>query len=80
LTAWDNQIAGHVGCDRSETGFLTHLRLCRAWASEIEAEGAGADIPPHEIGRALGRPNSSVAKLLDEYLYQVITRDWQASH
>lgn len=79
VTAWDDRIAGHVGCDRSEAGFLAHLRKCRAWASEIEAEAAAVGIPRRDIGAALGRPDSSVAKLLDEYLYQVITRGWRTS-
>ena len=31
VTAWDNKISGHVGCDRSTDGFLLHLEACREW-------------------------------------------------
>ena len=77
VTAWDEQIAGHVGCDRSAQGFLAHLVECRGWATRIVAEARDAGILERDVGPELGRPDSSVAKLIDEYLYETITRRWR---
>jgi len=77
VTAWDDRIAGHVGCDRSSKGYLLHLEKCHEWAQDVVQAAADEGIPEDRIGLEIGRPDSSVAKLLDEYLYHVITRRWQ---
>ncbi len=43
---------------------------------EIVAEAAGRGVDEAGIGMAVGRPLSSLAKLIDEYLYTAITRGW----
>lgn len=72
---WDAQIAGRFGTGRGRDGFLAHLDRSRSWARALVTEAKKEGLQRRQIGNAVGRPNSSVAKLIDEYLYQVITRN-----
>lgn len=74
ITPWDNQIARRTGGGYTESAFLQHLTLCRRWAAAIEEEGKALGLTSAEIGPAIGRPKSSVAKLIDEWLYATVTR------
>jgi hypothetical protein len=73
VTAWDKAISKRTGGGRSGGAFLRHLTLCREWARSLEREGRQLGLESEEIGPHLGRPTSSVAKLLDEWLYGTIT-------
>ena len=73
VTAWDEKISLRTGGDRDQAAFLRHLTTCRDWASSLEAEARELGLKPGEIGPYLGRPASSVAKLIDEWLYATIT-------
>lgn len=72
VTAWDDKISRHVG-GRGAPAFTEHLLVCRSWAQAIVTEAAGRGIAEPDIGPSLGRPLSSVAKLVDEWLYTTIT-------
>ena len=74
VTAWDRRIAQYFGDGDGYAGFAAHLARCRGWAKTIVDDAATAGIPASEIGPAVSRPTSSVAKLIDEYLYQVVSR------
>jgi hypothetical protein len=73
ITAWDRAISARTGGGHDEQAFLAHLTVCRGWAQDLEAEGRGLGLKPGEIGPYLNRPVSSVAKLIDEWLYATIT-------
>lgn len=73
VTAWDKAISSRTGGGHDEAAFLRHLTTCRKWAKDLEAEGRLLGLEPGEIGPYLGRPASSVAKLIDEWLYDTIT-------
>jgi hypothetical protein len=73
VTAWDNAISLRTGGGRDEAAFLRHLTTCRDWAAGLEAEGRHLGLQPGEIGPYLNQPASSVAKLIDEWLYATIT-------
>lgn len=72
---WDAKIADSVGAGRAREGFRTHLRRCRTWAIMIEVQAGNAGVSLDKVGTSVGRPQSSVAKLIDEYSYQVVTRN-----
>jgi hypothetical protein len=74
VTAWDRQISRHFGMGDDAAGFLAHLARCRGWAGLVIAEAKSTGVPQDVVGSAVNRPESSVAKLLDEYLYEVISR------
>ena len=73
VTAWDRQISGRTGGGQDQSAFLRHLIVCQSWAAGLEAEGRAIGLKAEEIGPHLGRPKSSVAKLIDEWLYATIT-------
>jgi hypothetical protein len=73
VTAWDKAISGRTGGGHDEAAFLRHLTACRSWARDVEAEAGRLGLSPEEIGPYLHRPDSSVAKLIDEWLYATIT-------
>jgi hypothetical protein len=73
VTAWDKAISIRTGGGHDQAAFLRHLTTCRGWAVSLEAEGRELGLKPTEIGPYLGRPASSVAKLIDEWLYATIT-------
>ena len=73
VTAWDEKISLRTGGGRDQAAFLRHLTTCRGWAASLEAEGWELGLKPGEIGPHLGRPVSSVAKVIDEWLYATIT-------
>jgi hypothetical protein len=72
VTPWDKAISQHVPGSGS-AAFLEHLLLCRAWANTLIEEAAASGVGEDEIGPSVGRPMSSVAKLIDEWLYMTIT-------
>lgn len=74
VTAWDKKISAHVGGRQDAVGFAEHLKVCRTWAQALETEAVERGIDPAAVGPAIGRPNSSTAKLIDEWLYQTLTR------
>jgi hypothetical protein len=77
ITAWDDRISGHVGCDRTAEGFLAHLQTCQQWSHDVLQVAMIEGISEAHIGLEIGRPLSSMAKLLDEYLYLTITREME---
>ncbi len=69
---WDEMIALRLHGARDGAAYTRHLVLGRAWARDLLAE-AGIDEPA--LARELGRPGRSLAKMIDEYCYLVVTRD-----
>ncbi len=68
---WDAAIADRLHGARDGAAFARHLRTGGAWARAVLAEAGGL----HEAALCaeLGRPEVSLAKILDEYLYVTIT-------
>ena len=74
LPPWDEKIRRHLGYDGSRASYLAYLGHVRSVLEELaglcEREGfALADLP-----RKLGRPQSTLPKLIDEYYWVTITR------
>jgi hypothetical protein len=77
VAAWDRAISMRTGGGQTASSFRRHLEICRGWAQKLEAEGRARGLEAEELGPYLGRPKSSVAKLLDEWLYATITGGFQ---
>jgi hypothetical protein len=73
ISPWDKAISASTGGGSDGDAFRAHLTLCRGWARELEAEGHALGLRPGQIAAHLGRPGSSVARLIDEWLYATIT-------
>jgi hypothetical protein len=71
LMPWDAAIAERLHGGRDAAAYEQHQRLGRGWARRILIE-AGCDEAP--LATQLGRPGRTLAKMLDDYCYVVITR------
>lgn len=69
VTAWDLKMSRHTDGD-----FRRHLDACRGWAKAIVTEAMAEGIVEKDIGSSMERTESSLAKLLDEFRYQKVTR------
>jgi hypothetical protein len=63
---WDLAIAAHLHGARDGAAFTRHLALGRQWANSLMQE-SGLD--EQDLLAALGRPGSTLARVLDEYCY-----------
>lgn len=63
---WDAAIAHGLHGGRDGAAFVRHLESGRHWANQILAESG---LEEDELVSELGRPGSSLAKVLDEYCY-----------
>jgi hypothetical protein len=69
---WDVAIAKAGGQGSQRDGYANHLRKAREWARRITNEAAvrGIDnVPAH-----VGRPQSSLVRIYDEWCYMTFTR------
>lgn len=68
---WDAAIAIRQYGARDAAAFATHLRTGRDWAVAVTQEAGTAE---EAVPALVGRPTVSLAKLLDEYLWVVLTQ------
>jgi hypothetical protein len=71
VVPWDAAIAAGLHGDRSPRAFARHQEVGRAWAVALLAESG---LREDRLVAGLGRPGSSLARLIDEYQYVTITR------
>lgn len=70
VVPWDDAIAVALHGDRSAAAFAAHQRVGRAAARALLDE---AGTPEPALAAALGRPGTTLARLLDEHLWAAIT-------
>ncbi|HXF73180.1 MAG TPA: hypothetical protein VNO79_11290, partial [Actinomycetota bacterium] len=68
---WDEPIRAGLGFGADGAAYR---RLLEAGAEALRGFAAQVGIPPAELPRRLGREGSTLAKLLDEYLWARVTR------
>lgn len=68
---WDAAIAQRLHGARDRAAFARHLELGRSWARAVLEESGGLD--EAALCAEIGRPEVSLAKILDEHLYVTIT-------
>lgn len=78
VVAWDHRISRTVG-GKNADAYQRHLERARAWANALVEEGERRGLTPRDVPDSLGRPASSLAKILDEYLYLTISRGHAAA-
>ena len=64
---WDDAIRQKRGYDGSERSYCKYLVDVREQVRQVCAEGAVLGIPAEDIPRQVGRPQSTLPKLIDEY-------------
>ena len=70
IMPWDAAIAATLHGGRDGPAFAAHQRLGRRWAVAVLAE---TGIEERRLAALVGRPQISLAKILDEYLYVRVT-------
>jgi hypothetical protein len=68
---WDAPMRASLGFGHDADGYARYLELC---ASGIRAIARRTGIEPSALPRALGRPGTTSARLVDEYLWLALTR------
>ena len=71
---WDDPIRRALGLDAGSRGYLRYLRDVRDVVRSLHEQAAALGIDPWGLSTALGRPDSAVPKLVDEYNWVTITR------
>lgn len=74
LPPWDDPIRDGLRYDRSRRGYLLFLRDVQKQVRDLEAEASSLGMPAAQIPAALGRPASSLPKMIDEYYWVTITQ------
>ncbi len=74
LPPWDDPMRAALGLDGGRDSYLEYLGLVQATCRSIEAEAALQGIAPRDIPKALGRPKSSLPKMIDEHYWITLTR------
>lgn len=71
---WDDPIREALGYDGSANSYREFLMKVQKELRSLEKEAANVGIETDKIPAAVGRPESSLPKLLDEYYWIVITK------
>jgi hypothetical protein len=74
LPPWDSPIRAARRYRATRGGYLTFLQDVQGEVRRLEAEAAAVGITGPNIPSALGRPASSLPKMIDEYYWVTITR------
>jgi len=74
LVAWDDSIREHYGYDGSGASYLAYLHRVRSILEELKdaCNRNGFTLP--QLPKQLGRNNSTVPKLIDEYYWVTIAK------
>ena len=71
---WDDGIRQKRGYDGSRCSYCQYLVEVREQVQQLCAEGAELGIAAEDIPRQVGRPRSTLPKLIDEYNWVTVTR------
>lgn len=74
---WDDRIREHFGYDGSPESYGRYLRRVQGNIGALVAEAKALGLRPRDIPRLVGRPGSTLVKLLDEYYWVVVTKEVQ---
>jgi len=72
---WDIRIREHLGYNGSQECYIEYLQRVRRELQEVIADAEAHGIARTDIPGTLGRPFSSLLKLVDEYNWVTITKD-----
>ena len=73
LMPWDDPIRNKFGWDGSAASYRKHLEMARGWLNDLTKVCEEKGFQLAELPSRLGRPQSSLAKMIDEYLWVTIT-------
>lgn len=71
---WDDPIRAKFGFDGSRDSYCEYLARVREQIKQLCGEAAEFAIPPENIPVEIGRPRSTLPKLIDEYNWIIVTK------
>jgi hypothetical protein len=74
LPPWDEPIRAKFGWDGSPASYCAYLASVREQVRQLCSESAELGVPPEDIPSAIGRPKSTLPKLIDEFNWITITK------
>ena len=74
LPPWDDPMRAALALDGGRDSYLAYLVDVQQQMRGIEAEAGAMGIAAKDIPKALGRPSSSLPKMIDEYYWLTLTR------
>jgi hypothetical protein len=76
LVFWDDDIIKGLGLDDTSNSYRQMLLKAQKWLIDLKTECEKHGFELAELHSRLGRPVSSLPKLMDEYLWVTITNKW----
>lgn len=73
---WDDLIRAKCGYDGGRRSYCEYLVRVREQISEFCSEAAALGVAAQDIPREVGRPKSTLPKLVDEYNWVTLTKDF----
>lgn len=74
VAPWDDPIRRSLGYDSSARSYVAYLRRIRSTLEDLSAECERNGLRLEDLPAALGRPQSTLPKLIDEYYWVTITK------
>lgn len=77
LMPWDDPIRKRFGFDGSASSYRQYLEQTARWLTDLSNECKKHGFNLEDLPLKIGRPRSSLPKLMDEYLWVTVTRKCQ---
>jgi hypothetical protein len=74
LIPWDDPIRDELNLDDSALSYCVYLGVAQEYLQELSYDCGKLGFDLNDLPRMLGRPNSTIAKLIDEYAWVTISR------
>jgi len=74
LMPWDDEIRKGLMLENSSGGYRKYLLMSKKWLDDLEKDCHKQGFALADLPVKLGRPKSSLPKLIDEYLWVTMTR------
>ena len=74
LMPWDDAMRKHFGCDGSPESYVKYQKIVRKLAIHIRGLCKKRGLQIDDLPQRLGRPDSTVLALINEYIWVTVTR------
>lgn len=74
---WDNSILDAFDYDKSPDSYIHYIEEVKSNLQTIKIICEQNEFTLKDLPQKLGRPNSSIPKLIDEYFWMTITQNWR---
>ena len=75
MMPWDEAMRKSFGCDGSPQSYAKYLNMIRSLTLQIDTLCRSKGFQINEIPEKIGRPDSSILELINEYVWVTETRE-----